>query len=327
MHVQSKSSILLREYPFRIQFTGERGFDAGGVARDMYSAFFEETYKHLFDGSTLLCPVVHPEMDVSTLATVGTIISHAYMVTGILPIRIAFPCLAQCLLGTTVAVPPSILVETLIDSLTPYEADIVKKAFEEVKHQLPTFSTDIMTGLLSLLSRFNSRQLPTPLKFRQMVGQVASYEFLSKPSAALAVMNSGVPALYKPFWEGVGLNTLYLIYQAQCASHGTVLKMLEDAVGNDANEDRILGYLRQFVGSMSSDALRNFLRFVTGSSVCSSLQIQVSFNSLSGAARRPIAHTCGPTLELSCAYNTYPEFVEEFTACVASPLAWVMDAI
>lgn len=81
------------------------------------------------------------------------------------------------------------------------------------------------------------------------------------------------------------------------------------------------------MGSMGSDALRNFLRFVTGSSVCSSLKIHVSFNALSGAPRRPIVHTCGPTLELSCTYSTYPEFVEEFTACVASPYAWVMDAV
>ena len=122
--------------------------------------------------------------------------------------------------------------------------------------------------MLSLLSHFNSRQLPTQLKFQQMVGQVASYEFLSKPSA---MMPSGVPAQHKPFWEGVGVSALYSIYQAQSASHGTVLKMLEDAVGNDANQERILGYLRQFVGSMGSDDLRNFLRFVTGSSVCSSL--------------------------------------------------------
>lgn len=47
----------------------------------MFSAFFEEAYKHLFDGSSLLCPVVHPEMDVSQLKTMGFIISHAYMVS------------------------------------------------------------------------------------------------------------------------------------------------------------------------------------------------------------------------------------------------------
>ena len=37
-------------------------------------------------------------------------------------------------------------------------------------------------------------------------------------------------------------------------------------------------YLRQYVGSMGSDAWRNILRFVTGSSVCSATKIRVHFN-------------------------------------------------
>ncbi len=57
---------ILREYPFRIRFEGERAIDVGGVARDMFSAFYEEAHECLFDGSSLLCPIVHPDMDTST---------------------------------------------------------------------------------------------------------------------------------------------------------------------------------------------------------------------------------------------------------------------
>ena len=103
--------------------------------------------------------------------------------------------------------------------------------------------------------------------------------------------------------------------------------MLEDAVGMNPNEQRILMYLRQYVGSMTFDTLRNFLRFVTGSSACSSMKIGVHFNLLSGVSRRPIAHTCAPSLELSCTYKSYPEFVDEFQACMADPYSWIMDAI
>ena len=324
---QEELSQLLQEYPFRCQFKGEEGFDVGGVSRDMYSAFYEESYKRLYDGSTLLSPIVHPEMDVSILTTMGTIISHAYMVTGILPIRIAFPCLARCLLGMGTPFSPSVLIETFIDSLSPYEGNIIKAACEEVTNGCPEFSSDVMPGLLSLLSRFNCRKLPVPQQFYQIIGQVANYEFLSKPSAALVMVNSGIPAQHKPYWDSISASDLFSVYQAQSVSACTVLKMLEDAVGDDASQERILGYLRQFVGSMGSDALRNFLRFVTGSSACSSLKISVSFNSLSGAARRPIAHTCGPSLELSWMYSTYPEFVDEFMACIANPYSWVMNAV
>ena len=51
----------------------------------MFSAFFEEMYKVYFDGTNLLSPVVYPGMDVSVVSLLGTVISHAYIVTGILP--------------------------------------------------------------------------------------------------------------------------------------------------------------------------------------------------------------------------------------------------
>ena len=56
----------------------------------MYSEFYEAAYVSLFDGSSLLTPVVHPEMDTTSLSTFGFVLSHGYLVSGILPIRIAF---------------------------------------------------------------------------------------------------------------------------------------------------------------------------------------------------------------------------------------------
>lgn len=324
---QDNISELLQEYPFRVQFEGEKAIDVGGVARDMYSAFYEEAYKKYFDGNVLLSPIVHPEMNTSVLSTLGAIVSHGYLVTGVLPVRIAFPCLAQCLLGQATIISPSILIETLLDSLSPFEATIMNGAINEAKQNLSSFSSDVMSVLVSVLSRFDIRHLPTPPKFKQVLTQIASYEFLAKPSVALAAMNSGVPKQHKPFWDGVIVDDLLSIYYALTASPATVLGMFEDAVGMNSNEERVLGYLRQFVGSMSSDSLRNFLRFVTGSSVCSSQKLEVSFNSLSGAARRPIAHTCTPSLELSWTYRTYPEFVDEFSACLSNQYAWAMDAV
>ena len=47
---------ILQEHPFRIQFQGERAIDFGGVAREMFSIFYECVYQNLFDGSALLSP-------------------------------------------------------------------------------------------------------------------------------------------------------------------------------------------------------------------------------------------------------------------------------
>ena len=74
---------------------------------------------------------------------------------------------------------------------------------------------------------------------------------------------------------------------------------------------------------MKDDELQLFLRFVTGSSV---LIADESFNGLSGFARRPLAHTCGDKIELSVAYDTFPEFEEEFKQVLSSEFAWIMDS-
>jgi len=62
---------LLQEYHFELGFKGREQLIWRGVAWDMFSAFFEEAYEHLFDGSSLLCPIVHPEMDVLVLKAEG----------------------------------------------------------------------------------------------------------------------------------------------------------------------------------------------------------------------------------------------------------------
>ena len=137
---QNNREQILQEYPFHIKFQGERAVDLGGVAKDMFSAFSEKTYERLFDGSSLLCPTVHPKMEMSVLTTVGFVISQAYMVTGILPVRIAFPCLAHSLLGTSATIPKSIIVEAFRDFISMHESNIVKRALEEVKQQLNLFA-------------------------------------------------------------------------------------------------------------------------------------------------------------------------------------------
>ena len=82
---------------------------------------------------------------------------------------------------------------------------------------------------------------------------------------------------------------------------------------------------------MDADRACMFLRFVTGSSVCSvclASNIKITFNSLVGLARRPIAHTCGSMLELPSTYSMYLDFVMEFQAILSDEeFIWRMDSI
>ena len=126
----------------------------------------------------------------------------------------------------------------------------------------------------------------------------------------------------------MSIGDLYAIYTALQVSPAKVLALLEDVSLANPNQDRVFGYLQQYIGNMQGDEARNFLRFVTGSSVCSSRAISVSFNTLEGLSRRPIGHTCSSMLELSSSYSSYLDFANEFK-CVLSneEFTWQMDAL
>ena len=55
------------------------------------------------------------------------------------------------------------------------------------------------------------------------------------------------------------MDKLFTVYCAQTVSAETVLGMLEKSVGTNPNEERVLCYLRQYIGSINSDTLRRDL--------------------------------------------------------------------
>ena len=82
---RSKCDTMVVKIPLSITFREERALDAGGVLREMFSAFFEALYTRHFDGADLLHPVVNPLVKDSDLRLFGFIISCDYISCGILP--------------------------------------------------------------------------------------------------------------------------------------------------------------------------------------------------------------------------------------------------
>lgn len=115
-------------------------------------------------------------MDTKSLSTVGfVILSHAYVAVGILPTRIAFPCIAQCLLGSEISFADDVLLESFMDSISAHELGVVKKAPSEAQ-KVQTFTQKVQDGLVAIFSRFNARQiLPQPQSSsRSSIGQSTS---------------------------------------------------------------------------------------------------------------------------------------------------------
>ena len=110
-----KKGKIIDEYPIFIKYKDEMAVDDGGVQRDMYSAFWQEAYCTLFEGASTLIPMVYRQLGISVYPILGSIISHDYLASGILPERIALPTLLTILLGPGAHIPSQILMDAFLD--------------------------------------------------------------------------------------------------------------------------------------------------------------------------------------------------------------------
>ena len=135
----------------RVKFVDEKAIDVGGVSREMFSAFFEEAYVKLFDGLSTVVPIDFPNFSSSPLPILGTVISHAYIVAGILPVKIAYPSLCGMLLRNAICLPDEVLIQAFVESLNCHEAGILKSASSAVKSGLDVFPEEMLSGLINIV--------------------------------------------------------------------------------------------------------------------------------------------------------------------------------
>ena len=316
---------IIMECPISIVYESEVAIDEGGVTRDMYSTFLEEAYSHLFDGATILTPLVHAQTDMGVFPILGKVISHGYLVSGYLPVRISLPSLILMLLGPSASIPRSILLDALMDYVSENEREKLKSALQ--CKNTSTFPTlEMKTDIISVLSRLGCREMPTPQNLAEIVVSVATYEFCNKPAAATTMIYCGIPDKHKQFWCELGADGISALYTSLTVTSDKVLKIIDCECQNPA-EERILSYLTSLIGNMGTNDLRNFLRFTTGSSVCIAQSIKIIFNTSSGLARQPYAHTCSNTLQLPVSYTNFHDFSCEWYAilCDTNKWKWRMD--
>ncbi len=319
---------IVGECPIKIEFLDELAVDHGGVQRELFSAFWEKVYGTLFEGATLLTPMIHPQTDMSIFPIFGRILSHAYLVCGVLPIRIALPSLTCMLLGPTAVISMQVLLDTFLEYVSSSERTTFKNALVYSKEK--SFPSSLQEELMCTLSVFGCRMLPTPSTLMNLIEQVARYEFLIKPAAGIAMIHSGIPLNHNDFWKKKSPSDVEALYHSLVLSSKKVKSLFAFPDCLTQQGTRVSGYLRTMIGNMLPEELRLFMRFVTGSCVCVTKEIKVTFNSLSGLARRPIVHTCGCTLELPTSYSNYDDFYNEFRSILSqtnNDFSWRMDAL
>ena len=299
LKLYSTESNIVKDYPLQMSFFGENAVDLGGVSRDVMSAFWQLAYEKLFDGSKLFVPAISPHVDLSSLPTIGKILSHGYLCTGFLPVQISFPSLEAMLLGPNIDVESRVLVDSFLDYVSDVDRSVLHGAVQiAARSSISTFSPYVQEQLLTVLSNYGCRELPSPSNLSQLLANIARFIFLTTPMSASSMIYSGIPSQHQYFWQAKSPSDLHQFYQTLSATAIKVLSLLEDPVCMNKAQRLEFNYLRQYIGNMTLEEVCLFLRFVTGSSVCTATKIELQFNMLSGFGRRPIAHTCSNLLEL-----------------------------
>ncbi len=186
---------LTDQYPLEMKFVNEQAVDLGGVSRDVMPAFWQDAYEKMFEGSKLIVPVMNPHTDVAMLTRLGTILSHGYLCTGFLPTRISFPSLVAIVLGPGAHIED---VESFLDYVSDVDRNVLSSAVEILKHSSKTsFPSDVQEQLLTVLSNYGFRQIPSPSTLSQIVSETARFVFLSSPMSASCTIHSGIPFNHK----------------------------------------------------------------------------------------------------------------------------------
>ncbi len=228
------------------------------------------------------------------------------------PITLSPIFVADCLFGEE-SISRDFLLNSFYEFVPNDEAELFKKAI------CPEFDLND-EEFLDVLSSYKCHKIPTKDNISLIIGQLAHQELIQKPRF---VSNCMAPILnhLKSSMHFSSLANLVLFYESKKPSPKKVVKLFIGAPSNDA-ERQAFDHLKRYVKNLSEDTLKLFLQFTTGSDLLVTDSITVSFTSIDGAARRPIAHTCGPVLEVPCTYLSFNELVEEFSSIMSNRESW-----
>lgn len=84
--------------------------------------------------------------------------------------------------------------------------------------------------------------------------------------------------------------------------------------------------MQRYIRGLDNGKLIQFIRFTTASDVLITNKLEVTFTKFECAACRPIAHTCGPLLELPSTYCNFVELREQFNNILEKDI-WEMDIV
>ncbi len=178
---------------------------------------------------------------------------------------------------------------------------------------------------IEFLSSFKCFKVPTPDNIKTIIEELAHQELVQKPKYVINCWTPLVSQLKRdPSFETI--EKVIELYKSKEPTAKKIIKLFIVEPNTDA-ERQSLDHLKRFVKSLEGEQLARFLQFCTGSDVIACDFISVTFTSLDGFQRRPVARTCIPRIEIPTTYESYPALAEEFTNILKDEKSWSFDIV
>ena len=115
-------------------------------------------------------------------------------------------------------------MSSFVDSLNTFEQSTLRVGLDS-KH---SFTPEVQSKLVAIVSRFGGRQLPTTSNLHDIVVQLARYQLIVKPMPASLAIHAGIPNFERPFWADKSLADVYMLYTSMFATPEKVISMIEE---------------------------------------------------------------------------------------------------
>lgn len=278
----------------------EDGLDNNGVFLDALSSFWNCFYESCTIGEEERVPAIRHDFQVPEWESVGRILVKGYQQVNFFPVKLNKVFTTACLFGES-AVTNELLMASFLAYLSKDERELVDLSLSEklVKEQEDEW--------LDLLDRFGCKNVPKAGQVKDIVLEIAHKELIQTPRYIVDSWSTPLAALHQEF---ASTDLLLQLFARATPTTKKVIALLDANPETNAQRDA-LSYLKRYVRGLEGEKLTKFLRFCTGSNMLCVEKITVSFNTLEGAERRPVAHTCGAVLDLPSTYPSFPMFREE----------------
>ena len=285
-----------------------------GVLREVFSLFWKESYESYMLGESERVPYIRHDFNRGKWEAVGRILVKGYTECHYFPYRLSKVFLIACLFGES-NVTSQMLHDSFKHYLSHSEANIVDACLNN------SVQCDD-DELLEFLSAFDCKRRITEDSLVDIITEVAHKEIIQKPQYVADCWGLIVSDLKKHFPD---ICSIIKLYESIEPTNAKVISILKASPVTPA-EGETLAHIKRFIRGLDEGKLATFLRFTTASDMLLTDTLKIVFTNYEGLQRRPVAHTCGYTLEVPSTYSNFCELREEFMGILSAD-GWEMNIV